>query len=63
MFTSEVLTLEVDGPVATLYLDRAAKRNALGRAFWRDLGDAAAELDANDDVRAVVLAARGPCFS
>ncbi len=42
VFTSDVLTLEVDGHVATLWLDRPEARNAMGRAFWRDLGVAAA---------------------
>jgi enoyl-CoA hydratase len=63
VFTSEVLTLEVEEHVATLWLDRPEARNALGRAFWRDLKVAADELAQRDDVRALVLAARGPHFS
>ncbi len=62
-FVSEVLTLEQRGPVATLWLDRPAQRNALGRAFWRDLPVACAALAAEPAVRAVVLAAKGPHFS
>ena len=36
-FSSDVLTIEVDGHVATLWLDRPEKRNAMGPAFWADL--------------------------
>jgi enoyl-CoA hydratase len=60
---SEVLTLERDGHVATLWLDRPEQRNAMGPAFWADLPQAMAELDQDPEVRAVVLAARGPHFT
>ena len=62
-FTSEVLSLELDGHVATLWLDRPEKRNAMGPAFWEDLPVAMAAIAAEPTVRAVVLAARGPSFS
>jgi enoyl-CoA hydratase len=62
-FVSEVLTLEVDGHVATLWLDRPEKRNALGPAFWADLPRAMAAIGADPDLRAVVIAAKGPHFS
>lgn len=60
---SDVLTLERDGHVATLWLDRPAQRNAMGPAFWADLPVAMAELDDAPEVRVVVLAARGPHFT
>jgi enoyl-CoA hydratase len=60
---SEVLTIDRDGHVATLWLDRPEQRNAMGPAFWTDLPVAVAELDADPEVRAVVLAARGPHFT
>jgi enoyl-CoA hydratase len=62
-FTSEVLSLEVDAHVATLWLDREAKRNAMGPDFWSDLPVAMAAIGADPDIRAVVIAARGPHFS
>jgi enoyl-CoA hydratase/carnithine racemase len=62
-FTSEVLSIELDGNVATLWLDRAEKRNALGPAFWSDLPVAMSVIGADPEVRAVVIAARGPHFS
>jgi enoyl-CoA hydratase len=36
-FSSDVLTIDVDAHVATLWLDRPEKRNAMGPAFWNDL--------------------------
>jgi len=60
---SDVLTIARDGQVATLWLDRPEQRNAMGPAFWADLPLAMAELDEDDEVRAVVLAARGPHFT
>ena len=63
MFSSDVLSIERDGHVATLWLDRAEARNALGQAFWDDLPLAMAELSEDNSVRAVVVAARGPHFS
>ena len=41
-FDSPVLTLESEGHVATLWLDRVDARNAMGRDLWRDLPRAAA---------------------
>ena len=63
MDDTRVLTVEVDGPVATVWLDRAEARNALGPAFWEALPEVFGDLAGDDSVRAVVLAARGPCFS
>jgi enoyl-CoA hydratase len=59
----EVLDLEQDGHVATLYLDRPEKRNAMGPAFWRELPLAMQGLSRDESVRVVVIAARGPHFS
>ena len=62
-FSSEVLTIETAGHVATLWLDRPEKRNAMGPAFWSDLPRAMAAIGSDPEVRAVVIAARGPHFS
>lgn len=62
-FVSDVLTLEVDGHVATLWLNRPAARNAMGRAFWADLPLAAAAVSEMPDIRVLVIAARGPHFT
>jgi enoyl-CoA hydratase len=60
---SQVLSVEHDDGVATLWLDREEQRNAMGPAFWADLPEQMAELSADPDVKAVVIAARGPHFS
>jgi len=62
-FSSDVLTIEADGHVATLWLDRPEKRNAMGPAFWSDLPVAVAAITDDPGIRAVVIAARGPHFS
>ncbi len=62
-FTSDVFTIEQDGPVATLWLDNPERRNAMGPAFWTDLPRAMAVLSDDAAARAVVLAARGPAFT
>jgi len=62
-FTSDVLTIERDGPVATLWLDSPERRNAMGPAFWADLPRAMHALSDDTAARAVVLAARGPSFT
>lgn len=62
-FASAVLDLERDGHVATLWLDRPDARNAMGPDFFSDLPRAMTELSDDRDVRAVVVAARGPHFT
>ena len=49
--------------MATLWLDRAEARNAMGVDLWRDLPRAMAVLSADTEVRVVVVAAQGPHFS
>jgi enoyl-CoA hydratase len=61
-FSSNVLSIERSGPVGTLWLDRAEKRNAMSAEMWTALPAAMAELGSDPDVRAVVLAARGKSF-
>jgi enoyl-CoA hydratase len=61
--TSEVLTLDRDGHVATLWLDSPERRNAMGPALWADLPRMMEEVSDDDDVRAVVIAAKGPAFT
>jgi enoyl-CoA hydratase len=66
-FESPVLRIAYDeaeaGGVATLWLDRAEARNAMGVDLWRDLPEAMAALSADNSVRVVVVAAEGPHFS
>ncbi|MEX0865072.1 MAG: crotonase/enoyl-CoA hydratase family protein [Acidimicrobiia bacterium] len=59
----EHLEIESDGPVATLWLNRPEKLNALSADIWADLPRAVAALDSDDSVRVIVLAGRGTAFT
>jgi len=54
------LTLDVSGPVATLTIDRAEKRNAMTRAMWAAVPGLLAEVV--DDVRVLLLTGAGASF-
>ncbi len=58
---SELVLTLTDG-VATLWLNRPAKRNALTHAMWRGLGDLCRGLDLRADVRMLVLRGVGDHF-
>ncbi|QYX55631.1 crotonase/enoyl-CoA hydratase family protein [Roseovarius sp. SCSIO 43702] len=60
---TETITIERDARgVATLWLDRAEKHNAMSGQMIEELHAAAQELGKDPDVRVVVLAARGKTF-
>jgi enoyl-CoA hydratase len=61
--TYESLALEVDGHVAQVTLLGPGKGNAMGPAFWAELPVAFEALDADPDVRAIVLTGSGKNFS
>jgi len=61
--TYEAFAMEIDGHVATLWLNNPERRNAMGPAFWNELPTVMHALDTDDSVRAVVLAARGAHFT
>ncbi len=54
---------EIEGPLATLTLNRPEKRNALSLDMMNDICEALREVAANPAVQVVILAARGPVFS
>jgi methylglutaconyl-CoA hydratase len=56
------LELKIDGPVAQVWLNRPDLRNAFNETVIAELTQTFAALSSNQDVRAVVLAARGPAF-
>jgi enoyl-CoA hydratase len=60
---SAVFSVERDGHVATLWLDSPERRNAMGPDFWADLPRIMDGLSDDDDVRCVVIAAKGPHFT
>lgn len=63
MASPDVFSVERDGHVATVWLDNPERRNAMGRAFFDGIGTVTAQLGDDPEVRAIVLAARGPAFS
>jgi len=58
----EHLSIERQGAVATLWLDRPEKLNALHRPLWEAIPAAVAGLDQDPGVRVIVLAGRGKAF-
>jgi len=63
--THEFVTYEVidDGRIARIWLNRAEAHNAQHRTLLVQLDDAFRRAEADDEVRVVILAARGPNFS
>lgn len=61
MFTA--LEIELKGPVATIWMNRPDLHNAFDETLIAELTAASIALDADPDVRAVVLAGRGKSFS
>ena len=51
-----------DKGIHTVIMDRPAKRNAFTLDMYRDFGAALAELDANDQVRCIVVRGEGGAF-
>ena len=51
------------GHVATLWLNRPEKLNALSDDMWEDIPHAVADLDEDEEVRVIVLAGRGGAFT
>ena len=60
--STEHISIERSGAVATLWLDRPDKLNALDRPMWSAIPAAVAGLDADPEVRTIVLAGRGKGF-
>jgi methylglutaconyl-CoA hydratase len=58
----QTIELQVEQRVATVWLNRPDVRNAFNETAIAELTQAFAELGANDAIRAIVLAARGPAF-
>ena len=59
----EAISIERDGNVGWLWLDNEARRNAMAMPFFEELPVAIGELDADADVRSIVIAAKGPAFT
>ncbi len=57
------ITVERSGSLATVWLDRADKRNAMDELMMKELAAALDEIGGDRTVRVVVLRGRGPVFS
>lgn len=55
--------VEQENHIAWLTLNRPEKRNTMGLAFFREIGEFFDEFDRNPDVRVVVVKAEGKSFS
>ena len=56
------LTLDVDGRIATLTVNRPDKLNALNDALMTELGQAIDEIIRRDDIAGVILTGAGRAF-
>ena len=57
------IAVEKQDGIATLWLDRPEKLNALSAEMWSELPQAAAKLADDPYVRVIVVAGRGPCLT
>ena len=55
--------VEIDGHVAWLVLNRPAKRNTMGLAFFKEIGELFENFDRDADIRVVIVRAEGKSFS
>ena len=55
----ELINVEVDGPVATVTIDREERRNALSQSTVEELTQAFSSLGEEDELRAIVLTGAG----
>jgi enoyl-CoA hydratase/carnithine racemase len=56
---TDILLTEIDNDIATVILNRPEKLNALSQELWTRVGEAMAELSANDDLRCIIIRGAG----
>lgn len=61
--TFQALEIELNSPVATIWMNRPIMHNAFDEILIAELTAALITLDADNDVRVVILAGRGKSFS
>src|SRR6476661_8343365 len=54
--------LKIDGPIATITLNRPAAFNSIDLSIARKLEQLSAEVEANDDIRVLVIEGEGRAF-
>lgn len=62
-FSSDVITIERDGHIATAWLDRPDKLNAMNLDMWDALPRAMEAIGSDPDVRVAIIAGRGRAFT
>jgi len=60
--SEQLVLVEVDGPVATVTLNRPDARNALSRALRKEIFTTLRDLDGRDDLAAIILTGADPAF-
>lgn len=55
--------VEKQPPIALVFLNRPEKKNAMGPAAWLEPIEIFADLDNDPEIRVVIIAGKGPCFS
>ena len=59
----ETLAVRLDGAVATIFLNRPDKANAMNRPMWEELHAAMRWVDETPAIRVAILAAHGKLFT
>jgi enoyl-CoA hydratase/3-hydroxypropionyl-coenzyme A dehydratase len=59
----ETLTLEINGPIGRLILNRPERLNAMNPTMLRELAEAARWFDSHPDMRVVIVSGAGQAFS
>lgn len=63
MSSYQHLSVERDGHIATVWLNRPEKLNAMSADMWEDLPRVVADLDEDDAIRVIVVAGKGEAFT
>lgn len=63
MSTDPFYLVEKTPPIAHVWLNRPEKKNAMNAPAWKEPAAVFEDLDKDSDIRAVILAGKGPCFS
>jgi len=62
-FSSDAVSIEENGHIATVWLDRPDKLNAMNLPMWDDLPRAMEEVGTDPEVRVVIIAGKGRTFT
>jgi enoyl-CoA hydratase len=63
MSAYEFYLVEKKPPIAWVYLNRPEKKNAMNQPAWKESIPIFADLDADKNIRAVIISGKGTCFS